>query len=249
MAKFILYFIFIFVLFSCNGQKENRTTTIQTAVVVETDTVIEKDTIAKDFLLGKFDYKSHTVFVKVDPRYSSKTLFIQKEVYQAFLDMRYAAAKDGINLIILSGTRNFNEQKAIWERKWNRYNNLEPKARIHKIMEYSSMPSTSRHHWGTDIDLNSLNNNYFNSGTGKKIYDWLSENAQKYGFHQTYKDKTDGRTGYNLERWHWSYFPLAETYLKHYNENITYEDISGFSGSEYAQELNIITNYVNGIAK
>lgn len=236
-------------LFSCNGQKENRTAIIETAVVVDTDTVIEKDTIAKAFLLGKFDYKSHTDFVKVDSRYSSKTIFIQKEVYSAFLDMHSAAAKDGINLIILSGTRNFNEQKAIWERKWNRFNNLEPKARINKIMEYSSMPSTSRHHWGTDIDLNSLNNNYFDSGTGKKIYDWLTENAKRFGFHQVYTNKSDGRTGYNLERWHWSYFPLAESYLKYYNSNINYEDISGFSGSEYAQELNIITNYVNGISK
>ena len=113
MAKFILYFIFIFVLFSCNGQKENRTTTIQTAVVVETDTVIEKDTIAKDFLLSKYDYKSYTDFVKIDSRYSRKTLFIQKEVYNAFLNMRSTAAKEGVNLIILSDTRNFNEQKAI----------------------------------------------------------------------------------------------------------------------------------------
>lgn len=249
MAKFIIYFILIVVLFSCNGQKENRTTIIETHEVTETDTDIEKDTIAKDFLLGKFDYKSHTDFVKVDSRYSSKTIFIQKEVYQAFLDLRSAAANEGINLIILSGTRNFNEQKAIWERKWDLYNNLEPKARINKIMEYSSMPSTSRHHWGTDIDLNSLNNNYFNSGTGKKIYDWLTENANKFGFHQVYTDKSDGRTGYNLERWHWSYFPLAKTYLKYYNENVTYKNISGFSGSEFAEELDIITNYVNGIAK
>ena len=32
--------------------------------------------------------------------------------------MHAAAKKDGINLQIVSGTRNFEEQKGIWERKW-----------------------------------------------------------------------------------------------------------------------------------
>ena len=82
--------------------------------------------------------------------------------------MQRAALYDTIQLIIVSGTRNFKEQKAIWNRKWNRYNNLKSIDRIKKILEYSSMPSTSRHHWGTDLDLNNLNNSYFTSGKGKK---------------------------------------------------------------------------------
>ena len=28
-----------------------------------------------------------------------------------------------------------------------------PEAAIEKIIEYSTLPGTSRHHWGTDIDL------------------------------------------------------------------------------------------------
>ena len=51
------------------------------------------------------------------------------------------------------------------------------------------MPSTSRHHWGTDIDLNSLNNSYFSSGKGLKEYDWLTTNANHYGFYQVYTDE------------------------------------------------------------
>ena len=98
------------------------------------------------------------------------------------------------------------------------------------------MPTTSRHHWGTDIDLNSLSNSYFEQGKGKKEYEWLIENANKYGFYQVYTSKENGRTGYNLEKWHWSYLPLASEYLKFYNANITYKDISGFKGSEYSEE-------------
>jgi hypothetical protein len=111
------------------------------------------------------------------------------------------------------------------------------------------MPSTSRHHWGTDIDLNSLSNSYFESGKGKKEYKWLVENANNYGFYQVYTEKSSRRTGYNLERWHWSYMPLSIKYLAFYNNQVDYSDISRFDGSELAEALNIIPNYVNGISE
>ncbi|MEP3837878.1 MAG: M15 family metallopeptidase [Algibacter sp.] len=204
--------------------------------------------ITKNFVLGKFDYKTHDQFIKVDRVHASKTIYLNKEVYLAFLKMNKHAKADGVHLKILSGTRNFKEQKAIWERKWATYNSLTPIDRANKILEYSSMPTTSRHHWGTDMDLNSFTNSYFEHGTGKLEYQWLLKNANTYGFYQVYTDKTNGRTGYNLERWHWSFMPLAKTYLEFYNNQITYLDITGFKGANLGKELNIITLYVNGIS-
>lgn len=159
------------------------------------------------------------------------------------------AKTENINLKIISGTRNFYEQKSIWQRKWERYKNLTPIKRAKKILEYSSMPSTSRHHWGTDIDLNNLNNSYFEKGGGKKEYNWLVNNANRYGFYQVYTSKENGRKGYNMEKWHWSYMPLAKKYLKFYNENIRIDDINGFKGAELSKELDVINSYVNGISK
>lgn len=159
------------------------------------------------------------------------------------------AKKEGIQLKILSGTRNFNYQKSIWDRKWKKYNKLPPKKRVLKILEFSSMPSTSRHHWGTDIDLNNLNNSYFEKGKGKKEYEWLVKNAPKYGFYQVYTSKKNGRTGYNMEKWHWSYFPLAKSYLNFYKKNISYKDIKGFQGANIAKDINVIKKYVDGIEK
>ena len=109
------------------------------------------------------------------------------------------------------------------------------------------MPSTSRHHWGTDLDINSLSNSYFTEGKGKKEYNWLQKNASKFGFYQVYTSKENGRKGYNEEKWHWTYLPLSSKYLNYYNAHISLNDISGFKGSEFAKELNIIKNYVNGI--
>lgn len=224
-------------------------------VEVTTDTValdtIKKQTpyISKDFVLGKFDYRTDSTFTKVGDIYATKEIYLKNEVYNAFLKMVDSAKKDGIQLKIVSGTRNFEEQKGIWERKWRKYKNLEPKQRTLKILKYSAMPSSSRHHWGTDMDLNSLNNSYFNSGKGLKEYQWLTANANSFGFYQVYTDKSSGRTGYNEEKWHWSYLPLASKYLEFYNANLSVKDISGFEGSEYAESLLIIEEYVNGISE
>ena len=210
---------------------------------------IHQNPVDKNLVLGKFDYKTNAFFIKVSPEHASKTLYLNKETYTAFCNMYNHAKKDSIDLKIISGTRNFNAQKAIWERKWSAYKNLPPIDSAKKILEYSSMPTTSRHHWGTDIDLNNLNNSYFNKDQGKKEYEWLVKNANNYGFYQVYTPKESGRTGYNLENWHWSYLPLAKKYLDFYNTHISYKDIIGFEGSELAETLNTITNYVNGISE
>lgn len=250
MKIFVLLFITCFMGCSC---KENKTTK-QSSAFNKTQKVLpvlknDNQPITNTFVLGKFNYKQDNTFIKVDSKFTNKTIYLQKEVYKSFLRMQSAALIEGVTLKIISGTRNFYEQKAIWERKWKTHHKLSPKQRALKILEYSSMPSTSRHHWGTDLDLNSLNNSYFNTRKGLTEYNWLLANANDYGFYQVYTEKNNGRTGYNLEKWHWSYLPLASQYLRYYNAHITLDDISEFSGSEMAKELNVITTYVNGISK
>ena len=112
------------------------------------------------------------------------------------------------------------------------------------------MPSTSRHHWGTDIDINSLEPSYFASGKGLKEYTWLVNNAHRFGFCQVYDDmKKTGRTGYQEEKWHWSYLPESTKFLNEYHAKITYADIKGFKGSNLASKINFIPTFVDGISK
>jgi D-alanyl-D-alanine carboxypeptidase len=242
-----LFFVFVLLIFSCGDKKVHQIEI--TEITLDTLKTDDNLGITKDFVLGKFDYKSDSTFIKISPQYSSKEIYLNIEVSYAFLDMYNAAINDTIDLKIISGTRNFEEQKAIWERKWKKNKNLQPLQRAVKILEYSSMPSSSRNHWGTDIDLNNLNNSYFNSGKGLKEYEWLTTNANTFGFYQVYTEKNQDRTGYNLEKWHWSYLPLASKYLKFYNTKIINDDINGFDGYEQAQQVKIINNYVNGISK
>jgi hypothetical protein len=88
---------------------------------------------------------------------------------------------------------------------------------------------------------------YFKSKKGAAEYSWLLKNANRFGFFQTYTSKENGRTGYSMEEWHWSFFPLAKNYLVRYNQLILNSDITGFMGCETAIDIDIIKNYVNGI--
>lgn len=206
--------------------------------------------IPKEELLGQFNPADHPDFVQIHSEYTKKPdIYLRKEAYSAFKDMFFDAKSCGINLQIISATRNFNYQKGIWERKWNRskYMGWQKVDKALDILQYSSMPGTSRHHWGTDIDLNQLNNDYFKSGEGAKIYNWLSQYGPEYGFYQVYTAMKDGRTGYQEEKWHWSFIPLSTGFLIQYNELVQHADIANFKGAETAKEINAIGNYVNGI--
>lgn len=239
-------------------------TPLHTVALAETlppvDTPVLKYAAPVEELVGKFDPAKHGDFMPIEAKYTTKTgIFMRKDAYEAFKAMHAAAKADGVDLVILSATRNFNSQKGIWENKWTGQtlvdgkslvqSHPDPQQRALKILNYSSMPGTSRHHWGTDIDLNSLTNTYFDTGKGKKEYEWLQAHGATYGFCQPYSPKgTDRPNGYNEEKWHWSYMPISSEYLTQYKASVSYDEISGFKGSETAKMIDVIPNYVVGIA-
>lgn len=214
----------------------------------------------KLILLGKYDPSKIESFVLIGPPYTYKNnVWLHKEVFDAFKHMYHAAKSDGIDLFIISGVRTFWQQKQIWENKWqsqdflsNATNNTTEDniKRALLILRYTAMPGTSRHHWGTDIDLNSISIKYFQTEKGKKVYEWLAKNAQKYGFCQPYFGKGISRmTGHEDEPWHWSYVPLSSKYCIMFSELITYDDIKEFSGSDLAPVIDVFKNYVFSVNK
>lgn len=211
----------------------------------------EEHTFTAAELLGQVNYPTHPDFSIIPAEYTSKTqVYLRTKTLDAFKKMFYAAKECGLDLKIISAARNFDSQKGIWERKWKngKYIKHFGADRAKAIMRYSSMPGTSRHHWGTDIDINDLNDSYFTSSAeGKKVYEWLTTHANTFGFFQTYTSKEGGRTGYEEEKWHWSYMPLAKQLLEAYNAQITYEAIVNFNGYESAKPLGALELYVNGI--
>lgn len=214
-----------------------------------------------EYLTGQFIPADHPDFVPVARQYADREgLYLRKEVYEAFLEMHEAAQEAGIRLVIRSATRNFDYQKGIWERKWTGARHLssgenaaqaypDPKERALQILKYSSMPGTSRHHWGTDLDLNAFNNDYFESGEGLKLYRWMQANAGSFGFCQPYTAKGESRPhGYNEEKWHWSYLPTAQPLTALARQALSDEDIQGFKGAQTARSISVVRKYVLGIS-
>lgn len=219
------------------------------------------DSIPVSFLTGKFDPAAHPRFVRLQAPAaggSAVGAYLQAECLAAFERMRTDAAKEGVKLVILSATRNFARQQTIWEAKWTGARQVnggnlsltvpDPRKRALTILRYSSMPGTSRHHWGTDMDLNAFDNAYFASGTGLKVYQWLQAHAAEYGFCQPYTAKGPDRPdGYEEEKWHWSYEPLSRPYLVAYAAKVQPADIQGFAGAEVAADIEVIKKYVFGV--
>lgn len=218
--------------------------------------IMEK--ISKKYLMGKFDPTQDERFTKIPSPYAKRELYMRKEALESFQKMYAAAKADGINLVILSATRPFDVQKTIWEAKWTGKRQVDgkllsrtvkdAKGRAIKILRWSSMPSTSRHHWGTDIDINSLEPSYFDKGKGLEEYEWLVANAPKYGFCQVYSEMGEERPyGYQEEKWHWSYLPISKELTEAYAQKITDQDIEGFLGAESAPMIEVVKKYVLGI--
>jgi len=215
------------------------------------------------YITGRFKHNEFPDMLAVPHQYTDGdgTYYMHRLALDSFKVMHAAAKKDDVKLMIVSAFRNFSRQKVIWEAKWKGQRLLEGKEKANEvyphpaeralaILRYSSMPSTSRHHWGTDIDLNRLSNAYFASGEGLKTYNWLIKHASKYGFCQTYTAKGEQRpNGYEEEKWHWSFLPIAQALTEYARKNMVPLMISGFAGSEVADSIQVIDKYVLGINK
>ncbi len=157
------------------------------------------------------------------------TTKMQKDAKQAFLRMKTEAKKDGINIEVVSAYRSFDRQREIFEKKYKKYTSQgeTPENAIKKIIEYSTIPGTSRHHWGTDLDLidggvprpkQVLQADHFHGeGVFCKFKEWMDANSERFGFYLVYTDAPT-RKGFKYEPWHYSYAPVSVPMLQKYKQ-------------------------------
>ncbi len=179
------------------------------------------------FTLSAID--TNELIGKGSPELYGDGLKLRKEAYKAFIRMRDEALKENINIQVVSGYRDFNHQKRIWNRKFKTFTKqgLSASDAIQKIIEYSTIPGTSRHHWGADMDIidgipeqpkNVLLTRHFEGrGPYDKLKKWMDKNANSFGFYLVYTDN-EKRKGFKYEPWHYSYKPLSKIYLKEFNK-------------------------------
>lgn len=211
------------------------------------------------YLIG--DFPKETALVSFTNTGDPRQFFLRKETKAAFLKLKEEYKKDypqeRQEPFLISAHRSFSEQKSIWEDKYSGKKKMRepvkdktPSQIISLILEFSSAPGTSRHHWGTDIDINALENSYFEKGgRGETFYIWMKKNAHRFGFCQPYSPKSErGGKGYNEEKWHWSYAPLSNKFQRAWVEAYKKGKLNfrgKFQGSDFLGDLPL--EYVTSI--
>lgn len=142
---------------------------------------------------------------------------LTKECNEAFNKMKAAAARDGVNLFIVSGFRSYETQKNLY----NRYVAKDGKALADT---YSARPGTSEHQTGLAMDLNSLKGSFGETKEGR----WLANNCHKYGFIIRYPKGKQNITGYIYEPWHVRYLG-TDTATKIYKSGLCLEEYYGIT--------------------
>jgi LAS superfamily LD-carboxypeptidase LdcB len=189
-------------------------------------------------------------------------LLLHREVAGPFLAMRAAAARDGIDLTPVSGFRDFERQRLIWNEKCRGERplldrqggslaaaQLEPEALVDAILVWSALPGASRHHWGTDLDVidaaalppdyraRLIPEEFAPGGPFQRLDRWLSAHAASFGFYRPY---AQDRGGVQPEPWHLSHAPVASQALRQLTVDVLREalvDVGLESGEAVAARL------------
>lgn len=194
-----------------------------------------------------------------------KQHFLEKETAIQFQLMSEAAEKDGVSIQLVSAFRSYAKQKEIFEWKYQKLqaDGVDQLKAIEQITKYSSIPGTSRHHWGTDVDViqknkqNStiqnvlLTENFEEGGIYNPLHLWMQKHAADFGFHLSYTDDSN-RSGYQYEPWHYSYLPVSKRYLQDYvalqmAEELQNETVHGLQDLTINFYENYIQNFVLGV--
>ena len=184
-----------------------------------------------------------------NPNLVGDSIKLEKRTFNAFKKMEKAALMDGIELEIVSAYRSYERQKTIWNNKYLRFTkdyNLEPEKAINEIIRFSTIPGTSRHHWGTEIDIIDgkyevnddedvlIAEKFKKNGVFYEMKKWLDSNSENYGFYIVYTDDQK-RKGFEHEPWHFSYKPVSMELLKLFRRSDLKKVIKNgeIKGSEY----------------
>lgn len=165
-----------------------------------------------------------TTFLPADYIPSTKE-FVNGQVHRsAYSDAveLYAASKEvGFKTNITSSYRSYERQQEVFKYWVDREKTLF--GRSQQVAEasantYSARPGFSEHQLGTTIDINSTKCTGFDGfcSSNEDLWDWLKDNAWKYGFIQSYPDGKQKETGYVGEDWHYRWLgrEVAKEYIE-----------------------------------
>lgn len=162
-----------------------------------TDTEPVKDPDSLYVVVNKYNYLDSSFVPKnLKPLFNNSNATMVSEAADAYQKLVEAAKKDGITLVATTAYRSYGFQSTL-------YNNYKAKDGEAAADTYSARPGFSEHQTGLAADLNDPN--YSERRLSPSDYEWLKQNANKYGFIIRFPEGTDNITGYQEEDWHIRY--------------------------------------------
>lgn len=169
----------------------------------------------------------------------SPGLLADPDASRAFTALSRRAASEGFDLRPASAFRDYDRQARIVNEKWSGNRSVEDEAGrpivrasmsdtgwLGAILRYSALPGTSRHHWGTDLDiwdaaavepgyaLKLSPAEYSADGVFSAMTQWMDELVRADDAEGFYKPYATDSGGIAPEAWHISYRPVASRYRR-----------------------------------
>jgi LAS superfamily LD-carboxypeptidase LdcB len=174
---------------------------------------------------------------------------LHPETLAAFLRLQQTAKDDGFNLEIISSFRDYERQSLIWNRKSRGettlldshsrpliFEKLTADQIVESILRWSALPGTSRHHWGTDLDVFEASvmmpeqvqlvpQEYAPGGPFYELHRWLDEKIMSGNAEGFFRPYVIDHGGISPESWHLSHAPVAQDFFSHYDLDLYVDNI------------------------
>ena len=151
----------------------------------------------------------------INLKFANKDKKLRRNARIAFEDLSNDAYKKGLKIIAVSAFRDYSYQK-------NLYNKYVIENGLDYADRCSARAGHSEHQTGLAIDIMGSNNDY-NKFHESKEFNWMINNAHKYGFILRYPEHKEHITGFKYEPWHYRYVGIDAASIIH-KKKITLEE-------------------------
>lgn len=141
----------------------------------------------------------------------NESMKANKDALEAYIKLANDAYSLNYELYVFSAYRSYEKQYHLYYEVNNENDST------------VARPGFSEHQSGYSLDISTLEHGLTNNFRYSKEYDWLINNAHKYGFILRYPLGKENITGYNYESWHFRYVGEEAAQII-FKENLTLEE-------------------------
>lgn len=144
-------------------------------------------------------YQDAEDLIDIGPDMFGRACRLSRDAADAWMQMRSAAERAGVRLLLISGFRSRDRQEEIVRKK------IEAGLPMDTILRSVAYPGYSEHHTGRAVDLGSPDCAHLTEDFERtRQFEWLRNHAQEFGFRLSYPRANPRSVTY--EPWHWMWW-------------------------------------------